>query len=728
MKKFITATLYRTRTALGLILFLFCFIPANVEAGTIVRAATNQSLVGYWTFDKDDLKVSALDRSGLGNNGVLSGFTSTSTATVVGRMGQALKFDGSNDQVNINPIANRVASGAFSVSLWFNPASTFTGANRQILFLMGDFSSDNDVRICLGGTPSDSCNSPTGQLCLGLYTGGGWADACASQTTWPAGAWVHVVGTFSTTGGQRLYVNAAQAGTHANTSRGSTVTNQASLGYNPIGGVDAFYGSIDDVRVYTRALTAAEVTTLYGATAAQRTRVATNDGLVGYWSFEEGMGTRAGDMSGKGSHGTLQGGMGNTNWVPGKRGTALSFDGSDDYIDAPIPSPAAYTFAGWFYTRSFTSGLSTDASGTYFVDRQLANNALASLKAIGGNFSHQYRQDSGTNLGAVSGGTIMLKKWQFVAWGKHASGVPFIFVDGALTNAGVTLGTVTLDDIRIGIHQSLSSVNAFNGIADDIRMYNRALTLDEIKAIYDEGAVTRTNVTRTPLGLEKGLVGHWTFDGQDVVNTTAYDKSGSGNTGTLTNGPVRTIGRIGQALQFDGNDDTVLISNESNFDFERTQSFSVCTWINPSSVSEATQRTLVSKLVTSSPFTGWEFNQYDPSGNNNGLHFYAINTFVSNTLSVSKSGILSAGVWQHACVVYRGTSSSTGVTFYVNGTGYAPSTAHFDSLSATILNNVAPSIGARTSSLPYKGGIDDVRIYNRALSADEVKQLYNLGR
>src|SRR3989338_1965645 len=54
-----------------------------------------------------------------------------------------------------------------------------------------------------------------------------------------------------------------------------------------------------------------------------------------------------------------------------------------------------------------------------------------------------------------------------------------------------------------------------------------------------------------------GLVGYWTFD--EGAGTTANDSSGNNNTGTLTNGPTWTTGKIGQALNFDGSDDYVKI-------------------------------------------------------------------------------------------------------------------------------------------------------------------------
>ena len=58
------------------------------------------------------------------------------------------------------------------------------------------------------------------------------------------------------------------------------------------------------------------------------------------------------------------------------------------------------------------------------------------------------------------------------------------------------------------------------------------------------------------LGLTSGLVGHWTFDGKDMggAGTTAADVSGQNNHGTLTNGPVRAIGKLGQGSGFWGVD------------------------------------------------------------------------------------------------------------------------------------------------------------------------------
>jgi hypothetical protein len=97
---------------------------------------------------------------------------------------------------------------------------------------------------------------------------------------------------------------------------------------------------------------------------------------------------------------------------------------------------------------------------------------------------------------------------------------------------------------------------------DDVRIYNRALSADEIKRLYKMGATAKLGVVSNSTSLGKGLVGYWTFDGKDMAgNSTAgeyaFDVSGNGNRGTLTNGPKRVFGKIGQGILFNGGDDYV---------------------------------------------------------------------------------------------------------------------------------------------------------------------------
>ena len=97
-------------------------------------------------------------------------------------------------------------------------------------------------------------------------------------------------------------------------------------------------------------------------------------------------------------------------------------------------------------------------------------------------------------------------------------------------------------------------------------------------------------------------------------------------------------------------------------------------------------------------------------------------------LQVRGSTNVKDGAWHHVAAVYRGTSVCSGFSLYVDGATENQSCID-ETVSATIQNAVALRLGTRDGNgVPFNGNIDDARIYNRALSASEVKQLYNLGR
>jgi len=98
------------------------------------------------------------------------------------------------------------------------------------------------------------------------------------------------------------------------------------------------------------------------------------------------------------------------------------------------------------------------------------------------------------------------------------------------------------------------------------------------------GSTIINKLIRTNIDLERGLVGHWTFDGKDM-NPNARDRSGQGNHGNLTGFTSTTTapGKIGQALDFDGNDNYVTMADSAVFDFG-TGDFSISGWFNHSSV------------------------------------------------------------------------------------------------------------------------------------------------
>jgi len=226
------------------------------------------------------------------------------------------------------------------------------------------------------------------------------------------------------------------------------------------------------------------------------------------------------------------------------------------------------------------------------------------------------------------------------------------------------------------------------------------------------------------IGLDNGLVGWWTFDGKDMAGNYAFDKSGNGNRGTLTgtNGlPVRTVGKIGQGLSFDGVDDNVNVGDIDALD--GASQFTISAWVY--------QRSLDVKVVLAK----WDisfahFNlQTSDTGNGN---VDDIQCQPDANVGYTTNNIHKSNTWEHWVCVFDGTQTgdSGRLKIYVNGV--AQSLTFDDTIDPTTFSTAKPIRIGATSDIQaccvWNGLIDDVRIYNRALSADEIKRLYNMGR
>ena len=150
-----------------------------------------------------------------------------------GRRGYGLEFGG-GDYVDVASIADDIATGGFSVGLWFRPSETFdSGApTTQRLFRLGDSPSNNDIAIHL--------EASDGTLRFRHHTGAAWSDAVTSQSSWTGGTWYHVLAVL----GDGIYVNGVKDGDNTNTVRGATAANLAYLARDWIFSYD-FEGTID---------------------------------------------------------------------------------------------------------------------------------------------------------------------------------------------------------------------------------------------------------------------------------------------------------------------------------------------------------------------------------------------------------------------------------------------------------------------------------------------------
>jgi len=175
------------------------------------------------------------------------------------------------------------------------------------------------------------------------------------------------------------------------------------------------------------------------------------------------------------------------------------------------------------------------------------------------------------------------------------------------------------------------------------------------------------------------------------------------------------------ALQFNGTNNYVDFGNILNF--ERTQPFTISAWVRVRSFASAGS---IANKMQSANLRGYLFF-YNTDAT---LGFILRSASSGNRISVSTTGAaLTLNVWAHVVVVYNGTSQASGVSFFSNGASMAMSTAE-NTLSATIANSQSLLIGGRAvfNDLFIDAEMDDIVICNTALTANEVRFIYEQGR
>jgi hypothetical protein len=482
-------------------------------------------------------------------------------------------------------------------------------------------------------------------------------------------------------------------------------------------------GLIDEVRIYNRALSEEEIRYHYNHTlpkgALSPLAMKEDPSLVGYWSFNEGKGTIIYDQSGKNNNGTLYlGSSGNTDpskaWSPGISGTALSFDGVDDYVEVGNPTSLQITnkltVELWIkanpptltihYPIAKHPGWGLWVDGTYYLYANnigiFYNNTTAVV--FTGAFPSEYRG-----------------KWVHIAF-TYDNPYTTLYVNGKRFGVSTGFSGDILTTANLNIGRRSGGAWPFGGLIDEVRIYNRALSEQEILEHYRNSKYylashfgPKTNCREDPGScIDYGLVSYWSFD--EGAGTTAYDASGKGNNGTLVNGPKWTNGKFGQALSFDGVDDYVEVPNSPSLN--PTVAITIMAWIKPFALASA--QGIVDK---GDGTTGYRFIVSDT--NPNRLKLISRYLFANG---IESSDVLVNNTWQHIAGVISGTSAYIYYNGILVGSGTVPS---LQTTSINLIIGKKAYVGSVV--IPFKGLIDEVRIYNRALSEEEIRYLYNRG-
>lgn len=256
-------------------------------------------------------------------------------------------------------------------------------------------------------------------------------------------------------------------------------------------------------------------------------------GLVGHWTFDEGTGTETYDMSGNGNMGRLMN-MAADDWVKttpiAGNGWALDFDGGDDYVE--IEDDASFKF---------------NAGDDFTFSMWLKRNAISTEQALLGTWpsndngyllwfkSTNKLQINLDTIDILSTGTITdTSSWHHVAVTMNRPTLTF-YIDGANDSSGSSSSDVS-DAGNLFIGDSGSFHSRFNGLLDDIRIYNRALSAKEVEALAGSGSYTmgsaltvKDDLKISAAKFDPSASGYTLWLSGDFENYGGFNTSGSGN-------------------------------------------------------------------------------------------------------------------------------------------------------------------------------------------------------
>ena len=709
----------------------------------------DNGLVGHWTFDGKDMPQGQVnDVSGNGNHGSQRNIAS-STAYVDGAIGQALSFDRVNDNVEVTNNNNLdFGTGDFSAAMWIKANDMTTYTDTTTLVQKGTSPGSTHPWWTIQRSYGGGCRRLLFQISDGSSPSASFDSGGCISYWWSDTGWHHMAITIDRDGSSVMYRDGVAYATGDITSESGSVSNgfRTYIGANKNNGGDGpansgfFGGALDDVRIYNRALSPDEIKHLYqlGAT----TKVATtpsqpstgtglNAGLVGHWTFDgkdmpQG---QVNDVSGNANHGSQVNMSTSTAYTRGRIGQALTFDGTNDFISLGLAESlkfdtGSFSYGGWFWVDEDEDAkppMGWDAGSTDTYDIRIDN---AGAEGFDCNIDF-----ATADANARHNVTVNKNIWYHVLCIFDANtNIVNLYVNGiSVAQSSAGTGGRTVNGFGNRRLQVGSNTETFwRGKADDVRIYNRALFSDEIKQLYQLGATTKVSTTPSPSAkpgdLSYGLVGHWTFDGRDMPQGQVSDRSGQGNHGSQDNMATSTSysrGIIGQALQFDGANDNINVGSASSLDNIFQFGGTLSLWIKPSSCGEGNEGVMVKK-------SDWDITVCASGGRR--LRFYANFSGGSDGEWNSGANSIIFNEWQHVAVVYNSSSSANDPTFYVNGA--ASATTETITPSGDGPNDAANNftIGSFNGVQTFSGRVDDVRAYNRTLTSDEIKQLFQMGR
>jgi hypothetical protein len=434
-------------------------------------------------------------------------------------------------------------------------------------------------------------------------------------------------------------------------------------------------------------------------------------GLVSWWKAEND----AMDLI-NGHNGTLQNGV---TFTPGEVGQGFGFNGTDSYVN--IPSSAAlkptgsFAFEAWIKYSGNPGAVSSYCIAAKGIDAEAAmdwaltvsaNNRLRPHINVNGSW-HYFDCDT-----SLSAGT-----WYHVAMiydGEHLQG----YVNGALDGSANVTGSVQTSDapLRLGAYAPVNGTGSkafFTGSIDEASFYNRNLSAGELFAIFKAGSAGKCSPTNSTFNPADGLIAHYPFSGN------AADVSGNGNHGTPSNAVLAAdrFGSPNAAYSFNGQNTAVLVADNpalrtlsSNYTFNA--------WVRFGSNPQIDAAILMKSAGAGDQrkWTFWRHVQAPPYGI--GL---LLNRVPGGQFQWNSDSPFTIGPW------YMVTFSASAGNCLIAVDGQVVSTQS-GNLALPDTTGLTMSIGGAepAGNQWFNGLLDDIRIYSRTFTSNDIAQLYEL--
>lgn len=648
-----------------------------------------RGLVGQWDFNGNMNDLTPNGGNGTNVNGA------TLTTDRKGRVDSAYSFNGTNQQITVPDSPAVSPTTGMTVQAWFKGSvqnTSYAGSG-----IAGIVSKDVGLGI---DNPPYVIQVSNGTLALITVSSDNTFRSVGTSGLLD-NTWYHAVGTYDGTNAC-LYLNGVLKQCTPQAPLADT-SGLLRIGQQKNAAARYFQGTIDDVRIYNRAVNQTEVTALYEAYDSGLKSSSAEKDLVGHWEFNGS----SKDSTPYSNNPTITGAIPTTD-RKGRANSAYSFNGVDQYMTMPASNDlnaSVFTYSAWIKTSVAATqtiiGWSSNGAPQFRLLTSSGNNLLSLTKQ---------GQVSMAILGSVP-----LNTWSHVAITYDSSGVIRMYLNGVQVGTSTSAQTFTFSNMRIGG----AAGQFFNGSIDDVRVYKRVLSQGELLTQYQSyDSQINLGGGSGSINLASGLVGHWAMNGNSN-DQTPYSFNG------VINGAVALTNdrknRANKAYAF--TDSSTYIRAPNRGATMPGESATISFWLKPNSWSGGSGSNgnvaLIAARTVSDSYGFMIFKS-----NTNELAFDWGSTLTGNRW---QSGYLPpTGQWTHIAF----TRDNSSRRLYVNGvqagwTGQAGNSSLVAQSVDLIIGRENPGSGT-ASGYGYNGALDDVRIYNRTLTASEIKALADL--